>query len=553
MRISSIFLFFIKFVLLCVAFYFIDAPFIHLRVDDYLTREIPLKLIGYISQLLLAVFLVSFFSIAKNPVKCLFFIILFLGSVAYRTYYNAVGTPLLFSDLVTLIEARAEIGNAYLAYSSVFLSSLLIHLPAAIIYFLFPSCSLKWRGTIFVVILYVIVLVVFTLSLINTQGRGLLGRPGFFQLPVQLIVYGYSIIDGDRINKELRPTVRPDYIDYDLEENDLKTIIMVIDESISWDLIDLNGDFGVTPILKEFPEENIVNFGKAISYANCSDISNASIRKFVRYDQEEADLLGMNRVYMWDVAVNAGYKPYLLDIQRDGIGHNYYTDGELAQLNVVKVKGIHDKDVIDVIDKLINQASPEEKLFILINKKGSHFPYSQSVPEIFTPRMPTSSMNNSTIEEIINSYKNLAYDHTNSFFEEVLNKLNFKDDLALVYTSDHGQSFKNIRHQATHCNTKNPELTEAVVPLFVMGNTTVINRPVIREISASEKIKSHYLIPAILMDLLGYKSEDIAQFTEFRNVLDLNNKNRFIFKRAVPLFESKADKFEVEDISVNSL
>lgn len=550
MRATTFILFFVKFLLLCIAFYLIDAPFIHLRIGDYLGREVHLKIVGYIVQLLLAVLLVTFFSISKKIFKYLFLVFFLVSSVVYRTYFNAVGTPLLFHDLVTLLEARGEIGNAYLAYSSALFDSILMHLPVVIVYFLFPSLKLKWKGTLVVTVLYLTLLAVFTMSLINTQGRGLLGRPGFFQTPVQTIVYAYSVIDGDRVNEDLVPSARPDYSSYILEETGLKTVLMVIDESITWDLIDLNSNLGVTPVLKEFPAENIVNFGKAVSYANCSDISNASIRKFVRYGEEEADLLGEKAVYMWEVAKKAGFTPYLLDTQRDGIDHNYFTQEELEQLNIVKVKGMDDRDVVDEVVKILEASPKDEKHLILLIKKGSHFPYSQNAPEIFTPSMPTSSMNNSTIEEIFNSYRNLAYEQTNSFFEEVLKKLDYKNEVALVYTSDHGQSFKNIRNQATHCNTKNPEITEAVVPLFVMGDTAVMNRPVIQEIAASEKVKSHYLIPAILMDLLGYQAQDISEFTKYHNALDPANKNRFIYKRAVPLFESDADKYEVEDAEV---
>lgn len=556
MNFNKYVLFLFKFLLLCIAFYLIDSPFISLRITDYLTREVYLKLTGYIFQLLLAVSLIAFFSISTKIVKIFFLCIFLLSSIAYRTYFNAMGTPLLFSDFVTLFEAREQIDNAFLAYSSAFYNSLLIHLPILLVYFLFPSLKLKWVGSVVVIIIYFLVLVIFTVSLVNTQGRGLLGRPGFIQTVVQSIVYSYSRIEGEDVNKALIPSERPDYQEFQVDDVGLSTVIMVIDESISWDLIDLNSNLGVTPILRDYSIKNVTNFGKAISYANCSDISNASIRKFVRYGEEEQDLLGTKNIYLWEVAKKAGYKPYLLDIQKNGIGHNYFTAEELSGVDVVDVKGISDKDIVDVILRIQEEAPVAEKQFFLLIKGGAHFPYIKidpKMPEIFTPFMPTSSMTDSSIVEIFNSYRNLAHFQTNLFFEQVLQKLDYKKSLALVYTSDHGQSFKNIRHQATHCNTKNPELTEGTVPFLIIAPENIHQRDVIAELANNARVKSHYLIPAVLMDIFGYQSVDIAEFTQYQKLLEPNNKNRFIYKRAVPLFAAEADKYEVEDIEVLNL
>lgn len=554
MKTNKIFLFTFKLILIAIAFYIVDQPFITARIDEYLVREIHGKLVGYLFQLFLAVLLVTLFSISKNWIKYSFLLLLLVSSIAYRTYYNAVGNHMLFSDLVTLFEARAQLENAFLAYSSAFYKSLLLHIPLLIVYLLFPSLQLRWKATGVTAAIYLTLLIIFTFSLINTQGRGLLGRPGFIQTPVQSIVYFYSIAtDKTKVNEKLKPSERPDYTQFEVEDQGLKTLLMVIDESITWDLIDLNSDLNVTPILKEFPKENIMNFGKAISYANCSDISNASIRKFVRYGEEEADLLGTDVVYMWEVAKKAGYTPYLLDVQRDGLNHNYFTAEELSEINIIPVKGMDDGELIGVVKNLLADAPKDEKQFILIIKGGSHFPYTKVGEDLFTPAMPTSSMNNSSVLEVFNSYRNLAYYETNTFFKEVLEKLNFRNDVALVYTSDHGQSFKNIRKQATHCNTKNTELTEAVVPFFVIAPERVLDLPVITEIKESPKIKSHYLIPAVLMDLLGFKVTDIAEFTQYPKVLDPNNPNHFTYKRAVPLFEADAEKYEVDDQKVRDL
>lgn len=546
-------IFLLKAVLIALTFYIIDFPFINARIDDYLVREDPLKLAGYLLQVILFIALLLFFSISKKLIKNIFIVVFLINSIGYLTYYYATSIPLVFSDFIILFDAKAEIGNAYSAYSTSFFHAVLIHIPFIVVYFLYPSLSLKWKGSLITLSFYLVIILVFVNTLFKTEGRGLIGRPGFLVPTAQGIVYGAAVLNS-KINQEhLDIAPRDDYQLYEVKQNDIKTIVMVIDESVNWDMIDLTSHLGVTPSLTAYPNENIVNFEKAVSYANCSDVSNASLRKFVRYGEEEGDFLQDEIIYLWSVAKHAGFEPYLLDLQRDGFNHNYFTSKEIDSINLVPVKGMPDYEVVDVISRLISDTSAHDKKFILVIKEGAHFPYEPMGEPIFTPDMPTTSMKQSSLEEIFNSYKNRVFYQTNAFFDEVLEKLPFQNDLVMIYTSDHGQSFEKLASAKTHCNSKDPSITEAVVPLLVIGPENAINSVVVNEIQASDKVKSHYLIPAMLMSYMGYESDDIDRFTQFTAVLDPVNSNRFVYSKVIPLFTEKALSLELDDDAVKAL
>ncbi|PWD85336.1 sulfatase-like hydrolase/transferase [Ignatzschineria cameli] len=549
----KVFPFFIRLILLSITYYLINAVFIDDRISFYTMVEWWSKLAGYLAQLIATLILVTFFSYSKRVIKWLFLLVFMVNSLFYLTYYNAVGTYLTFSDLITLIQAKGNLTDAIMGYGDQFLKAVLIHIPFILVYSWPSSWRLRWRGSIITSSIYIVILIAYSLSLIKTQGRGLIGRPGFILPTVQLAVYSYASVKNSQINDELKPRERANYLNFVADSDGVNTVIMTIDESINWDLIDLNYEGNVTPTLKRYPKNNITNFGKAISYANCSDLSNASIRKFVRYGEEEKDLLGTDLVYIWEVAKHAGFTPYLIDAQANGIGHNYFTKEERDQINIIQVDSEDDAELIDLILAKREQY-PEEKQFFLVIKQGAHLPYYKAgISEVFSPGMKNPVLSQATREEIINTYKNRARFETDRYFEAVLEKLPYQDQVALIYTSDHGQTFNAPGQKSFHCDTRNPDIKEATVPLLFIGPQLLNESVTIENIKNDQSIKSHYYIPALLMTALGYQDSDIAQFTEYFELFEKDANPHFVYDRAVPFFESDAQKKALEEIDVISL
>lgn len=535
--------FFIKFILISTAYYLVNEPFITERIENYILREIPFKIIGFAAQIALATLIITLFSMTHRILKWLFLAFFLLNSTIYLVYYHSVGAALTFNDFTMLFEAKGMAGDAFLAYYPVVINVIALHIPLFIAYFLFPSLKLKQKGTIATMSVYAIVLILLAGALVKSQGLGVKGRPSYMMPTVQFSVYQYFHHFGDDIESQFTLKERPSLDSLNIEKTPVNTLIIAIDESINWDLIDLNGNLNTTPSILNFDAKNIVNLGKAISYANCSDLSNASIRKFVRYGEEEADLLAEPLIYLWETAKQAGFTPYLLDAQHDGVGHNYFTPMEIGDINVVPTTDIHSD--AEIIDRLVEvrQAKPEEKQLFLIIKKGSHFPYQNiGFDTPFAPVMKSTVISHASREEVINSYKNLTRFHTDQFFTALYKKISYQDDTVMIYTSDHGQSFLEPGKKSFHCDTRNPDNNEAIVPLLVIGPESIIHNQTMNQINSSSQTKSHYLIPPLIMSYLGYQDSDIQKFTEYQTVLDSKTDLHFVYRRAIPHFETTAGK-----------
>ncbi|WP_157954873.1 sulfatase-like hydrolase/transferase [Ignatzschineria ureiclastica] len=508
------------------------------------------KLTGYLVQLIATLVLVTLFIYTKRVVKYLFLIMFLINSLFYLTFYKSVGTYLTFSDLITLLNAKAKIDDAIMGYGDQLLVALLMHIPFVIVYLWPVTIRFKWGGSLTLSACYLLVLFSYTLSLLNTQGRGLIGRPGFILPTVQFALYTYVNGKNRDINEALKPKERPDFRKFIADSGEINTVIMTIDESINWDLIDLNYNGNVTPSLYRYPEKNIVNFGRAVSYANCSDLSNASIRKFVRYGEEEKDLLGTEIVYIWEIVKQAGFVPYLIDAQANGVGHNYFTKAETDQINIIKVDDESDAELIDLIVEMRDRY-PEQKQFYLVIKQGAHLPYyKEGIENYFSPVMQNASLSQATREEIINTYKNRARFETDRYFEAILEKLPYKEQVAIVYTSDHGQTFDAPGQKSFHCDTRNPDIKEAIVPLLFIGPQLLNESVTIENIKKNQSIKSHYYIPALIMMALGYKDSDIAQFTEYFKLSEEDTIPHFVYDRAIPFFQSDAQKKELKEVEI---
>lgn len=543
---SNNIIFLLKFILITICYLFLNKDFIKERFHHYNFFEQKLKKVGYVAQLLLGTLIISLFASSLLWVKFVFYPIFLVSSIFYVTYYRSTGAPLSFADFLTLFDAKGMVHDAFLAYKDSLLIVALWHIPVTVAYFIFPSLVISNGMTMVAIGLLVVVLSALTLSLYNTQGRGLKGKPAYLIPPVFLLMYIYITYIKQGNDKAFNEKPRPNLEAITQEKSEIKTLIMVIDESINWHLIDLNRDEGNTPSLKLFPKENIINFGPAVAYSNASDLSNASIRKFIRFNEEENDLYGSSTTHIWEVVKLAGFKPYLIDAQGDGFNHNFFTPEESAEFTLLPAK--HFKADTEIIDSIlaVREKNPDDKLFFLIIKEGSHFPYKNlGFDTPFMPTMASTSIRQSTAEEVYNAYRNRTRFNTDLFFKAIYECFSYQEETVIVYTSDHGQTLANPGEKATHCDTYSPHLAEAMVPLLVVGPEKVINNAVSRDMLDSSQIASHYMIPALLMSYLGYQKDDIQAFTDYKRVLNQEEVLHFVYRRAIPFFEPTAQKMTV--------
>ena len=170
-------MFLLKFILITICYLFLNKDFIKERFHHYNFFEQKLKKVGYVAQLLLGTLIISLFASSLLWVKFVFYPIFLVSSIFYVTYYRSTGAPLSFADFLTLFDAKGMVHDAFLAYKDSLLIIALWHIPVTVAYFIFPSLVISNGMTIVAIGLLVVVLSALTLSLYNTQGRGLKGKP----------------------------------------------------------------------------------------------------------------------------------------------------------------------------------------------------------------------------------------------------------------------------------------------------------------------------------------------------------------------------------------
>lgn len=546
--------FFKKFLLISLTFILANYLFVGEKVLDYIVLERPFKLISYSATFLVGTLIITLFACSKSIIKYLFLGICLLNSIAYLTYYYSTGSALAYEEFRILFEAKGMISDAFSGYYPLVVKAFLWHIPFIFAYLSWPAIKIGTKLTLATITIYIIIIIGFAGLLVKKQGRGLDGRPAYIVPTAQFALHSYLEYFGDpnKLYFHPEPRISPDT--FQVTHSDVSTLIVVLDESILWDMIELNRPTNITPAILRFPNKNIINFGPSISYANCSDVSNYSLRKFARFDKEEGDLYGGTPYYLWKLSQQAGFTPYLIDAQADGIGHNFFTLKELEETTVIPAAELlSDADIVDLILEK-RTAYPNEKQLFLVIKKGSHFPYkNEGFEPTFTPSMKSTVLTKASREEIINSYKNRIIFNTNRFFEEIYQKINYQDNTVIIYTSDHGQTFENPGQKSFHCDPKNPSVSEGLVPFLVVGPEHALKTPTLTTIEASQQIKSHYLLPPLIMSYLGYNDDDIRKFTEYETVLNPETEIGFVYRRAVPHFEAKAKKFIVDQEMLDAI
>ena len=74
----------------------------------------------------------------------------------------------------------------------------------------------------------------------------------------------------------------------------------------------------------------------------------------------------------------------------------------------------------------------------------------------------------------------------------------------MIYTSDHGQLIPSNHNKQTHCNTRDPDIQEGIVPLLYFSN----------DLSKVRQPKSMFRFIPVTLDVMGY-SPDVSGINSF--------------------------------------
>jgi hypothetical protein len=195
-----------------------------------------------------------------------------------------------------------------------------------------------------------------------------------------------------------------------------------------------------------------LDFGMAAALGHCSAPSNLALRSGVdvRHAGPAMDLRRTPSI--WGYARRAGYRTVLIEGQTSGAPQNLLLPPERALINeVVPAAGSLDTD-LRIAGRINRQLRGAGRTFTYAVLRGVHFQYRDHYPPGLIPA------NSPTLRH----YETAIEYSKRGFFDRLLAGID-RQDVAIVYTSDHGQ---NLTEGAVpHCSPS-PVPAELHVPLL---------------------------------------------------------------------------------------
>ncbi|TBN06528.1 sulfatase [Hyunsoonleella flava] len=477
--------------------------------------------------------------IKNSFVRIIIGVIFFICVVSFDSYQRIMLEPFDYNAYINMIDAAGSAGEALQQYAKSYLISAGYALLLLIGIILKPK---KWIvNSLYLKAIPVFSFLLFTFLIFYKGGSGALGLPSFYTPLSYSSLVLYELSQDDFGTRE---DISIERINTEIGHD----IIFILDESVVANYLDINNTKGVNTSLKEtYPNIDIVNYGYAVSIANCSYSSNITLRyggtrggyKKIIYSKPS----------IWQYAQNAGLKTVYIDAQRtEGELQNGMTDRELKnidkfiQFDNVSVQN-RDQEAANVLIDLINNNTDE---FVFVNKMGLHFPIHDKYPDEFLkykPALPRGNWLdvsdtglrtgfNGTPEEWIryrNSYRNTVEWNVGEFFSKIIKNANLNNSV-VIYTSDHGQDLHERKNPGvnTHCSA-NPTIEEGLVPLVVIQGNNLNTLNWKKTLNDNKNKSSHYNIFPTLLKIMKYDSVEVAKV--YGNSLDVKTNDDFSFNK----------------------
>ena len=428
------------------------------------------------------------------------------GTIAWG-FQRAAHLELSVFDILSFWEARHEAGNASAIYGDAIRLALIVSVVSFGVYAL-PFMGRQWgmrrfaglRAAAPMLPIVIIAGIVF-----------LKGGNGQFAMPKQFSQISLAALAGGKL--AVNPTVTRNEVA--LKAGPAKAashILYLVDESLRPDYLGLAPGNSTTPHFAAFAQQ-MVNYGPAASGAICSNYANAVLR----FLPARSDMGGAISTIptVWQYAKAAGFRTVYIDGQGHAIENetrlqNFMTLAERKNIDAFyplpDVSSRHaDLAVLDIIAKEFAKPGP---VFIYANKQGMHFPYDQNYDAANAPFHPTQAeAGNRDLASMINSYRNALASNVDGFFAEFSKRISMKD-LAMVYTSDHGQYFKP--GEATHCKSSDSHPEMALVPLFAYVDSSAGMAALTAGAERSKGLASHFQIAPTVLSWMGYAEKDVG-------------------------------------------
>lgn len=221
-------------------------------------------------------------------------------------------------------------------------------------------------------------------------------------------------------------------------------IVWLIDESIAYRQFH-------TIIAPHLADIDHVDFGMAASLGHCSAPANLALRSGVDVRNAGPSMDLRRTPSIWGFARKASYRTVLIDGQTSGVPQNLVLPPEQALIDeMIPAAGSLDTDLA-IAGRINRQLRGEQRTFTYAVLRGVHFQYRDHFPVGLIPADSATLLQYETAVEYSKG----------RFFDRLLAGVD-RQDVAIVYTSDHGQ---NLTPGAVpHCSPS-PVPAELQIPL----------------------------------------------------------------------------------------
>ncbi len=539
-------------VFLVAIFVILSNEVVPLRIEDMWTKNNYTSLFIYLFVWIVCLIgLWSLSFLASKRYRFLGSLCLFVSTVGGMTFFNISEHYLSYDDMELLWISRSESLNALKFYGPEMIQPAFISLLGIIGVLLPGRNQFNFLGKfnyIKSILKGMILIPYFILAMIVYLkfGHGTYGMPQQFSSMATMAVFlGHNLVGPSMVEERQAPLLS---LNKNNSHHDLRYIIYIVDESVRADYLDLNQERGTTPFLKELAPR-IANFGTISAGNNCSAYSNAILRMGAQH-KTMAEI--GQRPLIWQYAKMAGYRTVYLDGQmKKGQLQNFMGPYEQSLIDqFVQFNNAKEYEVDHLIAHRIKQViASDEKVFIYVNKRGSHFPYNASFKrdqQVFVPSMEDQEvLGTADKNHLINSYKNSIHWNVNEFFKILTADQSFGEGI-ILYTADHGQNLMDHETIMTHCNTVNPHPVEGNVPLFLMTDKSDLLAEV-QEYALRNKDKAtHFNLFATILEWMNFNHTELSLYYEKSLRQDLNEKRKFSAGPIIPRFGRPVNWFDIE-------
>lgn len=473
-----------------------------------------------------SLFIISF---SNNFIyRAIFGSIITLSAAVYFGYYSLTNNWLGFSTYEKLLVEIGSTPDAISFYGKHLIPTLLYTI-LGFIGILIPPKSFVAPSKAYIHMFALAPILLISGILYARGGEGSNGLPGQYDtIAFTFLNLGIEATKEQKTRKEAGTPYSKPLVD---------KIVLIIDESISGDLLDINSKSGVYSALNG--NKAAYNFGVSSSISNCSSTSNLGMRFIVSRSSPYEDT--QVNPSIWQYARNAGYKTIYIDAQRyDGKLQNYMNPKEKQDIDefiqIPRTKKLYNKD-LEAAEEIKKLLKGPGRIFILVNKTGAHFPYegkynpenriySPTMEEFFktddsapdmrelakiSPNNGQPKLTRDTTDRVLNSYKNTLAWTVGVFFKKLLADRDMLAKSIIIYTSDHGQNLNPNKKGllSPHCSppdAAHPD--EGRVPLILISNKRSMEGILSKAAEKNRDKLTNFSIGPTILQLMGYQISD---------------------------------------------